>query len=157
MADTITPLKTVFSVCATTGGRVKDLPIKDGQLVFVQDKHRVAFDFKGKRVFYNQIEEIATEVERKSTIPKNGGYYFVIDTAILWTYQDKWIQLTTRPEDIVFIGTEIPELGKANTLYVNKKSKEISVFDEQTGRYIIVADCTNEVTNEDIEMLFSIK
>ena len=27
----------ILSVCATTGERVKELPIKDGQLIFVQD------------------------------------------------------------------------------------------------------------------------
>jgi len=59
MADMNTA--TILSVCATTDERVGQLPIKNGQLVFVQDKHRIALDFAGKRRFYNQIEELTTE------------------------------------------------------------------------------------------------
>ena len=53
-----------FTVVATSSSRVRELPIKDGQLIFVQDKSRIAFDFKGKRKFYNQITELETEQER---------------------------------------------------------------------------------------------
>ena len=54
MAGT-TSTKPVLSVCATTASKVKDLTIKDGQLVFVHDTGKIALDFNGKRVFYNQI------------------------------------------------------------------------------------------------------
>lgn len=150
--NTLTP---VLSVCATIGERVKELAIKDGQLIFVQDKHRIAFDFNGKRRFYNQIEELATEQERVSLLaPISGMYYFIIETAVLWTYQNGWIQITSKPEEIVFIGTEMPELGKEQTLYINKATKNVSVWDSETSDYIIVSDYTNEVTEEDIENLF---
>ena len=111
----------ILSVCATTGERVKELPIFNGQLIFVQDKHRIALDFNGKRTFYNQIEELSTELERTSLLaPISGMYYFIIETAVLWTYQGGWIQITSKPDEIVFIGTTMPELGKEQTLYVNK-------------------------------------
>jgi len=155
MADSINT-QAILSVCATTGGRVKELPIKNGQLVFVQDKHRIALDFNDKRTFYNQITELETEQERISILaPISGMYYFVIETAVLWTYQGKWIQITSRPEEIVFIGTEMPELGQSKTLYVDKSNKEISVWDEGTNSYIVVSDYTNEITESDIEALFS--
>ena len=145
----------ILSVCATTGERVKELTIKDGQLIFVQDKHRIALDFNGKRTFYNQIEELNTELERTSLLaPISGMYYFIIETAVLWTYQSGWIQITSKPDEIVFIGTTMPELGKEQTLYVNKTDKVISVWDEESNTYIMVSDLTNEVTNEDIESLF---
>ena len=41
MADS--NINSVLSVCATTSGRVKELPIKDGQLIFIQDVGRIAF------------------------------------------------------------------------------------------------------------------
>lgn len=145
-----------LSVCATTGERVKELPIKEGQLVFVQDKHRIAFDFKGKRKFYNQIEELDTEMERTSlTSPISGGYYFVIETAVFWTYRDEWIQITSKPDEIVFIGTSMPKLGKESTLYVDKAGRVISVWDEGIGEYIAVSDYTNDVTDDDINNLFT--
>lgn len=93
MADT-TNTNPILSLYATTGERVKELPIVNGQLIFVQDKHRIALDFNDKRRFYNQIEELNTEAERQSLLaPISGMYYFIIDTATLWTYQSEWISL----------------------------------------------------------------
>lgn len=152
MADSA--VKTVLSVCATTGSRLSDLVIKDGQLIFVQDKHRIAFDFKGNRVFYNQIEEVATEEERIALTPESGIFYFVIDTAVLWRYDNKWVQLTTPPQDVIFIGVELPELGSANTLYVNKNGG-ISIWDIETSGYITVANKSDAISESEIIALFA--
>lgn len=157
MADTNLGISPVLSVCATLGERVKELTIQDGQLIFVQDKHRVAFDFNGKRRFYNQIEELNTELERSSLLaPISGMYYFVIESAVLWTYQNGWVQITSKPDEIVFIGTEMPELGKAQTLYVDTTYgfECMSVWDQSENTYHVVADKTQEVSDEDIEALF---
>lgn len=152
----ILDVQAVLSVCATTGERVKLLPIENGQLIFVQDKHRIALDFNGKRTFYNQITELDTEQERVSLLaPISGMYYFIIETAVLWTYRGGWIQITSRPEEIVFIGTEMPELGQPKTLYVDKNCKEILVWDEGTQAYITVSDYTNEISESDIDELFN--
>lgn len=155
MADTST-IKTILSVCATVASRLQDLEIKNGNLIFVQDKHKIALDYGGKRVFYNQIEELATEAERVAILaPVTGSYYFVVDTAVLWTYQNGWVQVTTPPEEIVFIGTEMPELGSVKTLYVDKLNKSISVWDADTNQYIIVADTKEAVSESDIDSLFA--
>ena len=147
----------VLSLVATTSSRIRDLVIKDGQLVFIQDLGRIAFDFKGKRVFYNQIVELNTEMDRLSLDAPLSGYYFVIDSAVFWFYQDGWNQITEKPEEVISIGVELPELGQAkeNTLYINKAEKEIAIFDKASNEYIIVSDYTNEVTDEDIENLFN--
>lgn len=92
MADVTT--KNVLSVIATKSQKIKDLPIKSGQLIFIQDLSRIAFDFNGTRVFYNQITELSTEMERLSLVSPLSGYYFVIDTAILYMYKDGWVQIT---------------------------------------------------------------
>lgn len=156
MADN-TPTNTVLSVCATVSSKLKDLAIQNGTLIFIKDKHRIAFDFNNKRQFYNQIEELSSEAERITlSEPINGGYYFVIDSAVLWTYQnDNWIQLTSIPESVIFIGTEIPELGSAKTLYVDKTNKNIAVWDEITNNYIVVADKKETTTLSDIDLLFN--
>ena len=155
MADLTT--KPVLSACATVGSKLPDLVIKNGQLIFVQDKHKIALDFGGKRVFYNQIEELATDGARVSMLaPVAGLFYFVIETAVLWTYQNGWVQITTPPKEIVFFGTELPELGVTKTLYVNPTSKEISVWDDTTAGYVVVADKTKELTAEDVKRLFQI-
>lgn len=153
MADLTT--KPVLSVCATVGSKLSDLVIKDGQLIFVQDKHKIAFDFGGKRIFYNQIEELATDAARTAMLaPVAGLFYFVVETAVLWTYRDSWVQLTTPPKEVVFFGTELPELGASKTLYVNKAKKEISVWDDESSGYVVVADKTIELTADDINVLF---
>lgn len=144
-----------LTLCATVRSRLSDLVITDGQLIFVQDKHKIALDYNGKRVFYNQIEELATEDDRVSLLaPVTGQYYFVISTAVLWTYQGEWVQLTKPPEEIVFVGVEMPSLGRVGTLYVDKENKNISVWDEDGGNYLVVADKTEAIENGDIEALF---
>lgn len=154
MTDTTT--HPILSVCATVGSRLSELTIKNGQLIFIQDKHRIALDYGDKRVFYNQIIELETEQARKSLLaPVTGSYYFVIDTAVFWSYQESgWIQITTPPQEIVFIGTELPELGSAKTLYVDKVNKEISIWDDVTSQYIVVANNTIEMTAEDVDAIF---
>lgn len=158
MADTT--IKTILSVCATTSSKVKDLVIKDGQLIFVHDNNKIALDFGGKRTFYNQITELESEQARTSLLaPITGQYYFVIETAVLWTFQGGWKQLSTPPEEIVFIGTALPELGVSKTLYVNKDvdNEHISVWDDATSNYVVVADKTQSIDESDIDALFNQK
>ena len=152
MADTNT--KSVLKLVATTSSKIKDLVIKDGQLIFIQDLGRIALDFKDKRKFYNQIAELDTEADRLALDSPLNGYYFVIDSACLWFYQDKWIQITEKPQEIVFIGVELPELGQQGKLYVDTNDREISVWDEATDTYIAVSNYTEEVSDQDIENLF---
>lgn len=157
MADTTT--KQVLSVIATTSDKLKNLVIKNGQLIFVQDAGRIAFDFKNKRKFYNQIEELDTELTRRELeFPVNGVYYFIVETAVLWTYRnDEWVQITTRPEEIVFIGTEFPELGVEQTIYTNiaNGNEHIAVWIEESNDYKIVADKTQSMTSEEVVALFN--
>lgn len=146
--------KSIMSLVATTSSKIRNLPIKDGQLIFLRDLGRIAFDFKGQRVFYNQIVELATESERASLESPLSGYYFVIDTACLWFYQDEWIPITEKPGEVIFIGVELPELGQANKVYIDVDDREISVWNEESNTYITVANYTAEASTEDIENLF---
>ena len=86
MADT-TNVKSVLKVIATTSDRVQDLSVDNGQLIFLKDVGRIAFDFNDIRVFYNQIVELETDAERLSLEAPLSGYYFVISTGILWYYR----------------------------------------------------------------------
>ena len=157
MADTTNNTKPVMSLVATSSSRIRDLIIKDGQLIFIQDLGRIAFDFKGKRVFYNQIVELNTEAERLALENPLNGYYFIIDEACLWVYKDGWIQITDKPQQIVFVGVELPQLGQANKIYANtaEGAENISVWDEELGAYVVVADKTYSMTKDDVIALFS--
>lgn len=153
MADTTQ--KSVFKLIATTSSKIRSLTIKNGQLVFLYDIGRIAFDYKGKRVFYNQIVELQTEVERLALEDPLDGYYFVIGSGILWAYKSGWFQITGKPEIIEFIDVELPELGQENKLYVNKTEQNISVWDDKKGDYIKVANYTDSISVEEVKQLFN--
>lgn len=147
--------KPILSVIGTVKSRLPDLSIKNGQLIFIQDSQTIALDLNGKRTFYNEIITMDTEEQRQSILaPISGSYYFVIETAVLWTYHTTWIQITTPPEDIVFIGLTLPRLGQSKTLYVNKENCSISVWDDTSQSYQIIADKTQSISEDEISSLF---
>lgn len=154
MSDMTT--KTIMSLIATQSSKIRNLPIKNGQLIFVQDLGRIAMDYNNTRVFYNQIIELETEVDRLTLENPLDGYYFVISSGILWVHKDGWIQITEKPEEVIFIGVDLPQLGQEKKLYVTTKNgqERISIWDENLGTYIIVSDKTQEVSDVDIEGLF---
>lgn len=152
MADTE---KIIMSVVATTASRLPDLSIKNGQLIFIKDSQKIALDINDKRTFFNQIVVLQTDTERTSLLaPISGLFYFVIDTAVLWHYGQSWIQITTSPKEIIYIGVSLPELGSANTLYVDTALNNVSVWNDDTKKYQIVADKTEVITDDDISKLF---
>lgn len=145
----------ILSVVATTASRLPDLSIKNGQLIFVKDSQKIVLDLNDKRYFYNQIVVLQTDSERQSLLaPISGLFYFVIDTAVLWHYEQSWIQITTSPHEIIYIGVSLPELGSANTLYVDTALNNVSVWDDDTKKYQIVADKAEVITDDDISKLF---
>ena len=151
---------TIMSLVATNSPRIRELPIKDGQLIFIQDLGRIAFDFKGNRVFYNQIVELETEADRIMLDSPLNGYYFVVGSGCLWHYEEnEWTQITEKPKEVVFIGVEMPELGQEGKLYVNTTdgNEHISVWDDDTDSYKIVADKTQTMTSEEVIALFNKK
>lgn len=153
MSDT-TNVKTVMNLVATTSSKIRSLPIKNGQLVFIYDIGRIAFDYKETRVFYNQIVELQTEAERLALENPLDGYYFIIGSGCLWSHKSQWIQITGKPTNIEFIDVNLPELGQEDKLYVDKTEQDISVWDETMQQYIPVANYTVDATHEDIENLF---
>lgn len=150
--------KQMMSIVATTSERISDLVIKDGQLIFIYDMGRIALDYKGKRTFYNQVIELETEQDRLSIEPNNGKYYFVIETGIFWRYFNEWKPLTNNSEDTIFIGNELPALGKKGVLYADttEEAECITVWDEEKQCYKVVADKTQTIDPEFIQGLFSL-
>ncbi len=153
MADLTKP---ILSYVTTVSDKVKDLVIKEGQLIFVYDEGRLALDYKGKRTFYNQIIELETDQERTElSTPINGKYYFVIETAIFWRYFNGWKQLTSSPDGKnIFIGTQIPEVGESDKLYVDKDRQEISVWDDEQDEYLKISNFTKSISADEISALF---
>lgn len=60
--------KREFKIVTTTSDRVEALGVKDGQLIFVKDEGKLAFDFNGERVFYDHSDELDKIASRVTTI-----------------------------------------------------------------------------------------
>lgn len=153
MTDLIKP---ILSVLVTTADRLPDLSIKNGQLIFIENKHKIALDFKNKRTFYNQIVVLQTDNERVTLeSPETEVFYFVIETCVLWYYGTSWNQITTSPEEIVFISTTLPEIGSTKTLYIDKTNKTISIWDDESNNYDVISEKVIPITDDEINSLFN--
>lgn len=153
MADSMNNPAAILSLITTTAARLKELTIQDGQMIFIPERNRIAFDWKGKRTFYNSLEILETDAERIALESPLSGYYFIVDKAVLWRYDSGWIQVTTKPENFLFIDVELPELGNEGMLYVNKEEQEISIWDEEDG-YVTVGTASDSIPDSDIVALF---
>ena len=154
MADTKSILNLVV---ADQSSKLSDFAIGHQQIIFLEDRRVLALDYNGKRTFYNQIEILKTDDERKElTSPTQGQFYFIIGTAMLWFYDSEWIRITTPPKEIVCIGTEFPLIGSENTIYVNKLSgsESISVWDIETQSYKFIAGKVKAISSSQIDGLF---
>lgn len=133
MADLTTTA--VLSVIATVNSKLANLPVEEGQLIFVKDQQTIALDFGGKRKLYTQIEELATEESRTSLLaPVTGRYYYVMDPPVLWRYQENgWVQITTPPE-------AVSAIEQAAKDYADTLSKRVSGSVDDDGNFIIMFD-----------------
>lgn len=138
MADSTT--NPVLSAIATVNSKLTDLAVKDGQMIFIQDKNTIALDFGGKRKFYKQIEEIATEDARASLLaPVNGQYYFVVSTGVLWTYRDEWVQITMTPKDIKDYADSAASTATITAqAYADELSKRITASVDNDGTVVLM-------------------
>lgn len=129
----------VLSAIATVNSKLSDLEVKDGQLIFVQDKNTIALDFGGKRRLYKQIEELSTEDARSSMLaPVNGQYYFVVETGVLWTYQNDWVRITTTPSDIKNYADSVASNAVADAqAYADEIGKRVTGSIDDDGTVIL--------------------
>ena len=74
--------KREFKIVTTTSDKVEELGIKDGQLIFVQDKGRIAFDFNGTRVFYDNSGELDAIYSKIATLEKEKVDATIVQTMI---------------------------------------------------------------------------
>lgn len=111
---------TATKFITTTEQRLELLPISNGQLIFVRDSRRVCLDYQGERVEYGQIIVLADDEHRLSIEYPFKTFYFVLDTRVLWRYEEEWIPVISSKteERITFLGNdELPEKGVENMLY----------------------------------------
>lgn len=130
------------SFFVTENNSLSAIPVKDGQVIFINDQKRIAFDIDGVRTVYSQVLELVNDSDRlaiKNAI--DNTFYFVSSTARLWMYRrGNWIPVTSETESPVYIGGNLPEVGQDNILYVDKVFKTISIWDNTLMTYVTIAN-----------------
>lgn len=126
--------KTFLSLRTTTSDKINDLAIKNGQMIFVYDTNRLAFDYKDERAYYSQI------------ITKTGDV-------------TSPITLSDLDEGIYSISGHYKIGGKLETIFVTPQkitflissdgiSKNIVKLDAKNFELYTVDTTTNEVTTD---------
>ena len=135
---------------------VSQIPVKNGNLIFVEDTGKICFDFNDKRNEYNTLFTFKNEQARQDYPAIVEGYYFVKGSGCLWYFDPSngWRRITKRPEDVVNFTDELPKEGKKGTLYVNQVTQVVYSWDENNKKYIAVSNFTKTILEEDIDNLF---
>jgi len=123
----------------------KQLPVKDGNLVFVEDSNTICLDFNGARYRYNAIQIFETEEQRQSYDVVMDGFYFVKETSILWEFSNEtWKQISPdnlKPNIFGHSIEDFPKRGKSDILYIVDDA--IYRWDNFTDSYLMVSNLTN--------------
>ena len=61
----MTETRSILKAVSTVDSKLSNLPIEDGQLIFVYDKKKIVLDNHGIRTIYEQIQTIENEDQRK--------------------------------------------------------------------------------------------
>lgn len=145
----MTDIKEILSVVITNNSRLKELPTKNYQLIFARDTKTIALDFNGKRTTYSQIVTLQSENERLAVLaPVKDVFYFVYETSCLWTYDSKWIQITTPPREVLFKSSttqEFPSVGNELCLYIAENENKLYRWDDTTIKYYCVGSDYNDI------------
>ena len=126
----------------TVDSKLAQLPVRDGNLVFVTDTKRMYLDIKGNRLPYVDIQVLSEETDRTSILAPTEGFYYVEETNVLWRYKGSWKQVTPNNMTPLFFGDydSFPEIGNSGTLYVSDNATY--KWDSIKSQYVCVANKT---------------
>ena len=126
----------------TSANRLNELPIKDGQIIWVPNDNTLCLDMHNYRFTYKTIRTFPTEEARLNDTLSQEGFYYVEDTNIIWrkTSGGTWRQITSSGEPIVYGKTEevFPSVGSSNTLYYTDHG--IYNWKSQSNKYNLIAN-----------------
>ena len=126
----------------TLQSKLSQLPISDGNLIFVTDTHTIYLDINGTRLGYTDITVLSQETDRTSILAPVEGFYYVEETNILWRYKEGWKKVTPDNLSPLFFGAyeDFPPTGKSNVLYISDDATY--KWDSLTSQYICIANKT---------------
>lgn len=138
----MTETRSILKAVSTVDSKLSNLPIEDGQLIFVYDKKKIVLDNHGTRTIYEQIQTIEKEEHRTGLLAPIDSFYFVIETSILWRYTNgKWMQITSQPvEKIVSMDSYLnfPSVGHSNQIYIDTSENATYRWDDGSLKYYCV-------------------
>lgn len=126
----------------TTQSKLAQLPVSDGNLVFVTDTKKMYLDINGNRLGYQDIQILPTETDRTSILAPIEGFYYIEETNILWRYKEGWKKVTPDNLSPLFFGAyeDFPPTGNSNVLYISDDATY--KWDSLTSTYICVSNKT---------------
>lgn len=134
----------VVKLYRTKSERLPQLPVRNGNIIFVSDTRQICLDADGLRIPYDPIKLFDTEQERAEYESPVIGFYFVVETNVLWRYADGvWSQLTPSNLNPILYGktlADFPEVGEEDILYVADEA--IYKWDSAAKEYTMAANKT---------------
>lgn len=134
----------IIRVYTTISSKLEELPVVDGQLIFVQDLRTVYLDNHGMRLPYTVIDALPTEEDRVALKDPAKGFYYTEDSNVLWRYNgEKWIALTSSNSPHIMFKDEVsdfPTVGDSNTVYTNNSA--IYRWDNDKNKYVMISNKT---------------
>ena len=126
----------------TVNSKLAQLPVSDGNLIFVTDTRTIYLDINGTRLGYSDIKILPQESDRTSILAPVEGFYYVEETDIFWRYKEGWKQITPDNLNPLFFGAyeDFPPTGKDNVLYISDDATY--KWDSLTSTYICVSNKT---------------
>lgn len=126
----------------TTQSKLAQLPVSDGNLVFVTDTKKMYLDINGNRLGYQDIQVLPSETDRTSILAPIEGFYYIEETNILWRYKEGWKKVTPDNLSPLFFGAyeDFPPTGNSNVLYISDDATY--KWDSLTSTYICVSNKT---------------
>lgn len=83
-------MASAISFVTTTTARLNNVPIKNGQLIFVHDSGEIYLDLHDKRKPYSDFETIATNEAREALAePNSTAFYYVEEDSSLWRFDEE--------------------------------------------------------------------
>jgi hypothetical protein len=78
-----------MKIVYTTSNKLSELPLENGQIIFIADTHEIYMDMRNKRSGYSMINVFATEADRLAVEEPEIGFYLVEETSIVWRYKSQ--------------------------------------------------------------------
>ena len=67
----------------TTGSKLDQLTIADGQIIYAPDDNIIALDMKGQRFTYKTVKTFETDEQRLNAAFAAPGFYYVEETNLI--------------------------------------------------------------------------